>query len=128
MAPGGGASPLDRRRLGSTPHAPDARRQGNRRTPGGSRQHEAILSLYAGLGWSCLAVFGRDRCQAEGKRLSGRMARRIPGQQATQQRRPNHGVAIGRDGPWEPEGSLWSTHMTTLTEPDLPRATDGEIA
>ena len=67
MASGGGTSPLDRRRLGSTPQARNARRQGNRRTPGGSRQHEAILSLYAGLGCSRLALCRRDRCQAEGQ-------------------------------------------------------------
>src|SRR5262245_39839353 len=48
--------------------------QGNRRTLGGRRQHEAILSLYAGVGCSRLALFRRHRCQAERKRLSRRMA------------------------------------------------------
>ena len=81
--------------IGSAPQDRNARRQGNRRTPGGGRRREAILSLHAGRRDSRLALHRHDRSQAEGKRLSRRMARGIPGQQSTRHRRPDHGVDVG---------------------------------
>ena len=70
LASAGRERQLDRHRHRSAPHDRNARRQGNRRTPRGDRQREAILSLHADRRDSRLPLHRHARGQAEGQRLA----------------------------------------------------------